>query len=47
MQHRILHHAEFFNQVLFDVSINVTEMFRDSGFYQPLREEVIPITKYL
>ena len=45
MQHRILYDREFFEQVLLDLSINVTEMFRDPSFYQALRKEVISILK--
>ena len=43
MQHRLLHDAAFFEQVLLDLSINVTEMFRDPAFYLAIRQEVIPI----
>lgn len=45
MQHRILYDDEFLQLVLKDFSINVTEMFRDPGFYKRIREEVIPILK--
>jgi chemotaxis protein methyltransferase CheR len=45
MQHEILHNVQFFEQLLLDLSINVTEMFRDPSFYKAVREEVIPILK--
>ena len=45
MQHRVLHDAAFFDMVLKDLSIPVTEMFRDPSFYKALREKVIPILK--
>ena len=43
MQHRLLHDTAFFEQLLLDLSINVTEMFRDPAFYLAIRQEVIPI----
>ena len=42
LQERILRNREHFNELLYDLSINVTEMFRDPGFYKSLRENVIP-----
>lgn len=45
MQHRVLHDKSFFQTVLMDLSVNVTEMFRDPSFYQALRRTVIPILK--
>lgn len=45
MQHKILYDEEFFNRVLSDFSINVTEMFRDPSFYKAFRKDVIPILK--
>ena len=45
MQHKVLHEPEFFEVLLRDLSINVTEMFRDPGFYLALRKEVIPVLK--
>jgi len=45
MQHALLYDVEFFETLLRDLSINVSEMFRDPSFYQALREEVIPILK--
>ena len=45
MQHRVIREEDFFNQVLLDLSINVTEMFRDPWFYQRVRETVVPHLK--
>ncbi len=45
MQHRLIHDEAFFNELLLDLSINVTEMFRDPWFYKTIREEVIPHLK--
>jgi chemotaxis protein methyltransferase CheR len=45
LQHRVLHEPGFFELVLRDLSINVTEMFRDPSFYLALRREVIPLLK--
>ena len=45
MQHRVLHDRNFFHTLLLDLSVNVTEMFRDPSFYCALREKVIPVLK--
>jgi len=45
MQHKVLREPEFFEIMLRDLSINVTEMFRDPSFYKALRKEVIPVLK--
>jgi chemotaxis protein methyltransferase CheR len=42
---RILYDSEFASSLMDDLSITVTEMFRDPAFYQALREHVIPILK--
>jgi chemotaxis protein methyltransferase CheR len=42
MQHKVIHEAPFFEQMLLDLSINVTEMFRDPWFYKKVRELVVP-----
>lgn len=47
MQHRLLYDTGFFNQLLLDLSINVTEMFRDPVFYLAFREHVIPYLRSL
>ena len=45
IQSKVLNDETFASQVLQDLSITVTEMFRDPGFYRSLRENVIPILK--
>ncbi len=45
MQSKVLNDEEFLSKLLHDLSITVTEMFRDPGFYKSLRENVIPILK--
>lgn len=42
MQHRVIHDEVFFNKLLLDLSINVTEMFRDPWVYAKVRELVLP-----
>jgi chemotaxis protein methyltransferase CheR len=42
MQHKVLYDVAFFERLLLDMSINVTEMFRDPNFYLALRKHVIP-----
>lgn len=41
----VLHDEVFASRLLQDLSITVTEMFRDPGFYKSLREQVIPVLK--
>lgn len=45
MQYQLLYDVNFFNKLLLNFSINVTEMFRDPKFYKSVREKVIPILK--
>lgn len=45
MQHKVLYDIAFFERLLLDMSINVTEMFRDPSFYLALRKVVIPELK--
>jgi len=45
MLSRIVHDEVFFDSFLTDMSITVTEMFRDASFYLALREHVIPLLK--
>ena len=45
MQHKVLVDRSFFETLLLDLSINVTEMFRDPSFYLSIRQEVIPRIK--
>ncbi len=45
LQERILHDPACMDRLLLDLSINVTEMFRDPSFYRSLRERVIPLLR--
>jgi chemotaxis protein methyltransferase CheR len=45
LQERVLHDATVMDRLLADLSINVTEMFRDPGFFRALRERVVPILR--
>lgn len=45
MQSKVLNDESFAATLLQDLSITVTEMFRDQSFYKSLRENVIPILK--
>jgi chemotaxis protein methyltransferase CheR len=45
LQDRVLRDRDFFIEFLDDLSINVTEMFRDPAFYKALREKIIPKLK--
>jgi len=43
LQHAVLHDQVMFQTFLQDLSINVSEMFRDPPFYQALRNEILPM----
>lgn len=43
--HRILHDPVFYQEILQDLSITVTEMFRDPDFYLAVRKEVVALLK--
>ncbi len=45
MQHEVLNGSNFFEVLLRDLSINVTEMFRDPSFYLAMRNDIIPILR--
>lgn len=45
LQHKLLWDKSFFRFFLQDLSINVTEMFRDPEFYASFRKKVIPDLK--
>ena len=45
LQARVLHDPEALDRMLLDLSINVTAMFRDPGFYKAFRATVIPILR--
>jgi chemotaxis protein methyltransferase CheR len=42
LQERVLHDPGCLERLLTDLSINVTAMFRDPGFHQALRRDVLP-----
>lgn len=44
-QHNILYNIDFFNRLLLDLSVNITEMFRDPNFYRSFRQHVVPFLK--
>lgn len=45
MTEKVLHDRTFFAELLNDLTINVTEMFRDPDFYLAFRQEVVPLLK--
>ena len=45
LQDRVLHDPAVMDRLLRDLSINVTEMFRDPGFFRTLREKIVPILR--
>ncbi len=45
IQGQILYDKKCFEKLIKDLSINVTEMFRDPNFYKTVRQEVIPVLK--
>lgn len=40
---RVKNDREYFNRFVEQVTVNVTEMFRDVSFYKSLREDVLPV----
>lgn len=42
LQDRVLHDSSLMEKLLLDLSINVTAMYRDPGFYAAFREKVVP-----
>jgi chemotaxis protein methyltransferase CheR len=45
LQERVLHDPAVMEQLLLDLSINVTAMFRDPTFYAAFREKVVPLLR--
>jgi chemotaxis protein methyltransferase CheR len=45
LQERVLHDSNVMERLLLDLSINVTAMFRDPGFYRAFREDVVPLLR--
>lgn len=42
LQHRLLEDPEFFSEVIEQLTVHVSDMFRDAGFYRTFREQVVP-----
>lgn len=42
---KIIYDQDYFNQFLFDMSVTVTEMFRNPIFFKTIREKIIPVLK--
>ncbi len=42
LQARVLHDPDAMERLLLDLSVNVTAMFRDPGFYRVFRQDVVP-----
>ncbi|MFS0634390.1 protein-glutamate O-methyltransferase CheR [Mesobacillus foraminis] len=45
LQEKILRDPAVMDSLLADLSINVTEMFRDPGFFKSIRTKVVPLVK--
>jgi chemotaxis protein methyltransferase CheR len=45
LQERVVHQPKAFSELLQYLTIPVTEMFRDAGYYVALREHVIPLLR--
>lgn len=45
MVDRVMKDRQFFVELLNDLTVNVTEMYRDPMFYRRFREEVVPLLK--
>jgi chemotaxis protein methyltransferase CheR len=43
LQHRVLHDQQLFTEVLHDLTVPVSELFRDPDFYRSFRERVVPV----
>jgi chemotaxis protein methyltransferase CheR len=45
LMEKLLHDPQSMERLLLDLSINVTAMFRDPGFYVAFREKVVPLLR--
>ena len=45
LQARVLHEPEAMERLLLDLSVSVTSMFRDPGFYAVFRQDVVPLLR--
>ena len=42
LRYKLKHHPDFLKEFIEQITVNVTEMFRDPSFYKTLREKVLP-----
>ncbi|GHE42486.1 CheR family methyltransferase [Sphingobacterium griseoflavum] len=42
LRYHLLHHPEYLQRFVEEITVNVTEMFRDPGFFKALRDKVLP-----
>jgi len=45
LQHRLLHEPEVFAQAMQFFTVQVSEMFRDPGYFRVLREQAVPVLR--
>jgi chemotaxis protein methyltransferase CheR len=45
LQDRVLHDEAWLNRFLYSLSVNVSAIFRDPGFYRSFRKEVVPLLR--
>lgn len=45
LKEQVLHDPEAMERLLLGLSVNVTSMFRDPGFYQAFRKQVVPLLR--
>jgi chemotaxis protein methyltransferase CheR len=45
LQDRVLHDPDWLNRFLYSLSVNVSSIFRDPGFYKSFRKEVVPLLR--
>lgn len=45
LQERVLHDPECFTRLLCDLTVNVTDFFRDPGFYLAFRRKAVPLLR--
>jgi chemotaxis protein methyltransferase CheR len=45
LQDRVLHDQDWLNRFLYSLSVNVSAIFRDPGFYRAFRNEVVPLLR--
>jgi len=45
LQHKVLHEKDWINQLVEDITVNVTELFRDPSYYLAFRKVVVPFLR--